>query len=219
MILQVQDLCKSFQRGDQAFLAVDKVSLELDAGQLAVVSGSSGCGKSTLFNMIAALIKPDSGSLHLFEKDLAQLSASQLSILRRTELAYILQGKALLPQLTVLENVCLPAFLGDSNITTLEEAHALLAELGLEKLANSYPAYLSGGEQRRVAVARSLSYGAKLILADEPCSNLDQANAEAVMSALRWATQNGAAVLMSSHDLNWAQLADKSYEMSHGRFV
>lgn len=218
MLLKLEDLCKAYRRGEQSFLAVDHVNLALSAGELAVVTGPSGCGKSTLFNLIAALISPDSGKITLFDRELSTLSADERARLRRSDLAYILQGKALLPQLTVLENICLPATLGHQGATTAK-AQELLIKLGMEQLAAIRPAYLSGGEQRRVAVARALSYGAKLILADEPCSNLDQANAEAVVAALRLATEAGAAVLLSSHDQDWAKQADSCYQMAAGRLT
>ena len=152
MLLETKDLTKIYRRGEKEFRAVDKASISVEKGELAVITGPSGCGKSTLFHLISGITVPDSG-LVLFEGDeITGISPQAAARLRAEKISYILQGNSLLANLTVLENICLPHRLSGCGIDVEERAIRLLEEFGLEGMAEEYPGNLSGGERRRAAI-------------------------------------------------------------------
>ena len=197
------------------FLAVKETSLILPAGQLTEITGRSGSGKSTLLHMLAGLLTPTTGRVLLGGTDLYALDDAERSKLRNGSIGVIPQGQTALRSLTVLENVKLPyTMYGDeaSDDTTLE----LLERVGLAALRDAYPNELSGGELRRLAIARALLRKPRVLLADEPTSNLDDENTRAVLRLLRHCANEGAAVLLVTHERAAAEYADRVLCMSSG---
>ena len=180
------------------------------------VHGPSGCGKSTFFHLISGLTHADSGEILFEGKDLCKLSAKEWTHLRATQISYVLQGDSLLPNFTVLENICLPHRLCGEYPDLEKQAMQLLEEFGMEAMAQDYPTNLSGGERRRVAVARAVVHQPKLVIADEPTSDLDEENTALIMEHFQRQADSGKAVLISTHDLSCLRPNMVHYKMNKG---
>lgn len=207
-----------FRKTGQAnhFHAVKDVSLELRPGEVALLTGRSGSGKTTLLHMLAGLLKPTEGRVWLDETDLYALPDADLSRLRNRCFGVIPQGRSAVDTLTVLENVLLPGQLrgekGDA-----ENALRWLDALGIADLINARPAELSGGELRRMAIARALAGNPEVILADEPTGDLDDENTAAVLALLRRsAAEEGKTVLLVTHDSEALPYGNRVYRMESG---
>lgn len=288
-LLELVDLTRQFVRRGTPFDAVSHVDLTIDAGEFVAIVGRSGNGKSTLINMVAGLVRPSSGTVHVDGREVTELSDKELSLLRNRTIGFVTQSQTLLGNLTVLDNVILPATmlpdalpfmeaentddaaaqkqnntaetvpgieseadndsasdenstesstepdpfmpdviapitgtdqslysaLGQPDVLT-ERAKHLLTQLGVADLADSYPRELSGGEMRRVSIARALMNQPKLLIADEPTGDLDQESTDIVMQLLRSQADNGTAILMVTHDPDALEYADKVYRMDAG---
>ena len=217
--LEVKKASKEYTRNGRVFLAVNRASLVVREGEFASVVGQSGSGKSSLLNLIAGLLLPSSGEILIDGKNAALMNDRDASLFRNSAIGYIPQGWSLLPNLTVLDNVRLPFFLAKREGNPDQEAARLLADLGIEALAKSYPSDLSGGEAKRVAVARALVNKPALLLADEPTENLDRENAKAIVALLKRAAKKGTSVVMVTHDERAAKAADAIYVMDGGKLV
>lgn len=288
-LLELVDLTRQFVRRGAPFDAVSHVDLTIDAGKFVAIVGRSGNGKSTLINMVAGLVRPSSGTVRVDGREVTELSDKELSLLRNRTIGFVTQSQTLLGNLTVLDNVILPATmfpdalpfreaenkddaavqkqnnmaetepcieseadngsasdenstesstepdpfmpdviapitgtdqslysaLGQPDVLT-ERAKHLLTQLGAADLADSYPRELSGGEMRRVSIARALMNQPKLLIADEPTGDLDQESTDIVMQLLRSQADNGTAILMVTHDPDALEYADKVYRMDAG---
>lgn len=207
-----------FRRTGQAnhFYAVKDVDLELRPGEVALLTGRSGSGKTTLLHMLAGLLTPSEGKAWLEDTDLYALPDADLSRLRNRRFGVIPQGRSAVDTLTVLENVLLPQQLrgekGDA-----ENALRWLDALGIANLRDARPAELSGGELRRMAIARALAGNPDILLADEPTGDLDDENTVAVLSLLRKsAVEEGKAVLLVTHDSEALPYGTRIYRMESG---
>lgn len=218
-MIRVENLTKNFVRNKQNFDAVDDVTAEIKKGEFVAVIGHSGSGKTTLFNMIAGLIKPTAGKIFVDGKEFTGLKASEMSAFRNENMGYVLQGQSLLNNFTILDNVCMPAYLSKNKTEFREKAMKLLEEIGLAELANDYPSNLSGGEMRRVSIVRAMLNDPKIILADEPTSNLDPENSHKVMQMLRDISNAGTTVLLSTHELEYLDYVDSVIKMEKGKIV
>ena len=219
MIIEATGLTKEFARargGKRLFTAVHPLDIGLEERQLTLVSGHSGSGKSTLANMLAGILTPTAGYVRLDGTDLYSLRDEELSRLRNERIGLIPQGHTALRALTVLDNVLLPSILYAKAEAPVDRARELLAAVGLDDLADAAPTELSGGELRRMAIARALLMDPAIVLADEPTAGLDSANAAAVLTLLRDATDRGTAVLVVSHEAEAQRFADRSYVMEDG---
>lgn len=219
MIIEATGLTKEFARargGKRLFTAVHPLDISLEERQLTVVSGHSGSGKSTLANMLAGILTPTAGYVRLDGADLYSLRDEELSRLRNERIGLVPQGHTALRALTVLDNVLLPSILYSRDEAPAERARELLAAVGLDDLADAAPTELSGGELRRMAIARALLMGPAIVIADEPTAGLDSANATAVLTLLRDAADRAAAVLVVSHEAEAQRFADRSYVMEDG---
>ena len=194
------------------------VDLKVDKNEIVSIVGASGAGKTTLLQIIGTLEKSDSGSIFFEGKDIGQMNQNELSIFRNQNIGFVFQFHNLLPEFTALENVCIPGFIAKRKKKNVEEkAMALLVKLGLESRLHHKPNQLSGGEQQRVSVARSLINDPMLILADEPSGNLDSKNAESlheIFFELR--NQYHQTFIIVTHNQKLADLADRKLTMSDG---
>ena len=194
------------------------VDLEVDKNEIVSIVGASGAGKTTLLQIIGTLEKSDSGSIFFEGKDIGQMNQNELSIFRNQNIGFVFQFHNLLPEFTALENVCIPGFIAKRKKKNVEEkAMDLLVKLGLESRLHHKPNQLSGGEQQRVSVARSLINDPMLILADEPSGNLDSKNAESlheIFFELR--NQYHQTFIIVTHNQKLADLADRKLTMSDG---
>jgi putative ABC transport system ATP-binding protein len=175
-----------------------------------------------LLNIIAGLLKPDSGAVNLDGKSILTLSDLEASLLRNTQIGYVPQGQSLLANLTVLENVSLPQYLfkNDADPEKIAtQALALLEQVGIGHLAASYPKQLSGGELRRVSIARSLINKPGLVIADEPTGDLDSETTKGIMELFRRIAEEGAAVLLVTHELDTLEYGNRVYTMDGGKLT
>lgn len=219
MIIEATGLTKEFARargGKRLFTAVHPLDIGLEERQLTVVSGHSGSGKSTLANMLAGILTPTAGHVRLDGTDLYSLRDEELSRLRNERIGLVPQGHTALRALTVLDNVLLPSILYTKDEAPADRARELLVAVGLGDLTDAAPTELSGGELRRMAIARALLMDPAIVVADEPTAGLDSANATAVLTLLRDAADRGTAVLVVSHEAEAQRFADRSYIMEDG---
>ena len=219
MIIEATGLTKEFARargGKRLFTAVHPLDIGLEERQLTVVSGHSGSGKSTLANMLAGILTPTAGHVRLDGTDLYSLRDEELSRLRNERIGLVPQGHTALRALTVLDNVLLPSILYTKDEAPADRARELLVAVGLDDLTDAAPTELSGGELRRMAIARALLMDPAIVVADEPTAGLDSANATAVLTLLRDAADRGTAVLVVSHEAEAQRFADRSYIMEDG---
>ena len=213
-MLNIQNISYAYKNGERDVLK--DVSVNFEGGKLHAVVGPSGSGKTTLLSIMAGLDMPKSGMVAIDGEDLAAMDLDQY---RRERVSMVFQAFQLFPLLTAMENVCYPMELaGTETKDAKPKAEELLSSVGIDSGKHKrYPSNLSGGEQQRVAIARSLSTGAKVILADEPTGNLDVENGEAVIGILRrLAHDEGYCVIVVTHDLDIAASADVVYKMSDG---
>ena len=218
MQLRAENISRRYFRkhGEANFFeAVRPVSLTLESGQLTVLNGKSGSGKTTLLNMLAGLLNPSEGKVFLNETDLYALEDRELSRLRSEKIGVIPQGRSAVDTLTVYENILLPGILYGETPRT-DEAEKWMEMLGISDLRNAMPAELSGGELRRMAIARTLTANPEVILADEPTGDLDSDNTAAVLTAFRQAAKAGKMVLVVSHETDAEAYADRIYHMENG---
>jgi putative ABC transport system ATP-binding protein len=219
--LVAESLAKSFVTGSVRTEVLRRLSIEIEAGELTLVSGPSGCGKSTLLAILSGLLKPDAGRAIALGQDLGRLAPLELERFRLHHTGFVFQGFNLFPALDALEQVALPlGYLGLDDATARSRARRALEEVGLESRLALRPAELSGGEKQRVAIARALAKEPQLLFADEPTSALDAANGQIVIDTLhRIARTHGATVLCVSHDPRLVAHADRVLAMEDGRIL
>ena len=218
--LQLDQVVKVHGSGAQAVRALGPVDLAVEVGEFVAIMGPSGSGKSTLLSLAGALDEPTEGRVSIGGRDLATLGRSALAALRRQVVGYVFQDFNLLPGLTALENVALPLELdGVALSKARREAAEALEGVGLEALARRFPQDLSGGEQQRVAIARSFVGRRSLLLADEPTGALDSATGERVMRLLRDHCDAGRTVVLVTHDSSHAAWADRVLFLRDGHVV
>ncbi|MFB9653478.1 ABC transporter ATP-binding protein [Pseudarthrobacter oxydans] len=220
-VVSVQDVSKTFGAGHTAVLAVDHVSLDVDAGDIVLVMGPSGSGKTTLLSMIGTLMSPTAGRVLISGQDISVLSAAQLSRLRLQEFGFVFQTFNLLSALTAEENVMMPLLTaGVSRKHARVKARASLEKLQLGHRLRNLPKDLSGGEKQRVAIARSLANDPRLILADEPTANLDAKTGQDVTLLLcETACRENRAVIIVSHDQRLRTAAKRVITIEDGRLT
>jgi len=197
------------------------VDLEIPKGEVVSIVGASGAGKTTLLQILGTLDSPDSGELIFNGKDIANLSSKALAKFRNEHIGFIFQFHQLLPEFTAIENVCMPALIGGRSMSEAKvKALELLDTLGLKDRASHKPAELSGGEQQRVAVARSLINSPDVILADEPSGNLDSKNAKELHDLFfELRDKLGQTFVIVTHNLELARQADRMLTMADGRMT
>jgi putative ABC transport system ATP-binding protein len=216
-LVRLTDITKVYQGGVTG--ALNGISVTVEEGEFTAVMGPSGSGKTTLLNLIAGLDRPTSGSVTVAGSELGPMGEAALARFRRDHIGFVFQFFHLLPNLTVLENVLIPAQLR-SRVSAEEPARKLLAQLGIEELADRYPAKLSGGQRQRVSIARALINEPTLLLADEPTGALDTRSGDEVMELLRDLHRLGKTILLVTHDAKLAtRHAARVISVMDGRIV
>ena len=220
MLLDVKNLRKDYQRGSQHFSAVNNVSFSMAQTDFITIMGKSGSGKTTLLNMIAGLLTPTQGKITINGTNLFELDDKQVSAFRNQNIGYIPQGSSLLPNLTALENIRLPFYLTKrENQSSLNYALDLLEKAKIGYLKDTYPANMSGGEMRRIAILRALICRPQLVIADEPTSDLDEESSAQIMALLTEIHQQGTGLLIVTHDNDVANYSQRTLKMSSGRLI
>jgi putative ABC transport system ATP-binding protein len=216
---QLENASRIFKRGGHEVRAVDDIDLDIERGEFVAIEGASGSGKSTLLQLLGALDKPTSGTLKLDGRDLADLSAGELTEVRLRHIGFVFQQFNLLPTLSAAENIevaLAPA--GTKKRARTERAIELLTMVGLAERADHLPSRLSGGEQQRVAIARALANGPSVLLADEPTGNLDSRTAEEVVDVLaRLSADHGVTLVLVTHADTVARRASRRVHMKDGK--
>jgi len=220
-MVELVDARRVYAQAGQPVIALGGVTMAIERAQFVAITGPSGSGKSTLLNLVGALDRPTSGTVRVAGKDLSHLSEAEQTILRRDRIGFVFQFFNLLPTLSALENVMLPALLASRDrASTAATARKLLDRVGLGHRHDHRPDTLSGGEMQRVAVARALVQDPPLLLADEPTGNLDAHSGTEVLRLLREATgESGRTVIVVTHDPGVAELADRRVRLDHGAIV
>ena len=219
VVARVRGVVKTFASGDARRRVLDGVDLEIHAGELVVVVGRSGSGKSTLLHLLGGLDRPDAGAIEVGGVRVDAAPEAGLTNLRRSQVGFVFQSFHLLPELTGLENVLLPAHLAGDGRVAARQAKTLISRLGLEEAASRLPGSLSGGEQQRLAIVRSLVNDPVLLLADEPTGNLDVDSGTDVLRLLREVADGGRGVVLVTHDSQAATIADRALTLRDGRLT
>jgi putative ABC transport system ATP-binding protein len=218
-ILSVEHLRKTFKSADQTLTVLDDINFAIEAGSVCAIIGPSGSGKTTLIALCAGLERPSEGSVMLNGIPIDSAPEEELARIRNQLIGFIFQNFQLLPSLTALENVMVPAEIRGQN-RAREHAMELLKEVGLEKRLNHYPIQLSGGEQQRVAIARAFINRPKILFADEPTGNLDaQTSQDIIRLIFDLNATAGTTLIMVTHDRDLSQHAQRVITLIGGRVL
>lgn len=217
-ILKVQGLKKRFTDRGEGEPVLSGASFRLEEGTFTALTGISGAGKTTLIHLLAGLQEPDGGQVYLLGRDLGEMKEEERTLFRRRHISLVLQEGALLPGLTVEENILLPIAMDTGRLVEEERLEQILEALGLTWLRRRFPARLSGGERQRVVLGRALLSDAEIILADEPCARLDRRQSLEIMGLLKECAGTwNRTVLMATHDLDLAQICDQILVIRDGQ--
>lgn len=218
LLIQMENIRRTYQAGSNAVEALRGISLTVEAGEFLAIIGSSGSGKSTLMNLLGCLDLPDSGRYLLDGADISNLDERELTRIRNRKIGFIFQGFHLVPTLNALENVELPLFYrGIPPKERRQMAMSALEKMGLASRMEHRPSELSGGQQQRAAIARAIAASPPLILADEPTGNLDSATGKEVMRCLISLNQEGKTIVLITHDPTVAAMAHRTVQIQDGR--
>jgi putative ABC transport system ATP-binding protein len=218
MTLECRDVVVEYSGGGYVVRPIDGLSVDVARGELALLLGASGCGKTTLLSIMAAILRPQRGSVRLNGREVTTLTGGALTQYRRQSVGLVFQAFNLVPSLSAAENVQIPLrAAGAGARRARRRAEELLSQVGLGQRGSHRPGALSGGEQQRVAIARALALDPPLLLADEPTAHLDYVQIEGVLRLLREIADEGRMVVVATHDERMAPLADRSIELSPRR--
>ena len=215
-IVKTVDLTKTYNSGVEVH-ALSNVNFEMDKGDLVAIIGDSGSGKSTLLHLLAGVDKPTSGDIFIQDKNITKFNNDEMTIFRRRNIGVVYQFFNLIPNINVRKNILLPLLLDNKKVDE-EYLKEILSILGIEGKLDRYPKQLSGGEQQRVAIARSLITRPAIVLADEPTGNLDRKNSEEIIGLFRLVNKRlNSTIMIITHDEKVANSCDKVYRMVDGR--
>ena len=218
-ILRVENLTKVYGSGNNKVVALDNVSFSVEKGEFVSIVGASGSGKSTLLHLLGGVDRPTSGKVLINDTDIFKMNDDELAIFRRRQVGLIYQFYNLIPILNVRENITLPLELDNKRVND-EEVDNLIKMLGLDKRSKHLPNELSGGEQQRTSIGRALISRPAIVLADEPTGNLDTKASEEIVSLLKKSNKEmKQTIIMTTHNLELAKVADKIIEIADGRIV
>ena len=212
LILKASDISKSYNSDKNRIKVVDNYNIDLFSSEFVSLTGPSGCGKTTILMIIGCLLKPDHGTVEIDGLDIYSMNSSRIAEQRSKKIGFIYQDFKLIPYLTIKENILCSSLIND--VGNLEDkANDLILRLGLIHRVNHRPEQLSAGEKQRTAIARALLMEPKLIIADEPTGNLDKKNSSLVIEALQHYSDEGACVIMVSHDEDVKKSSDRHIQM------
>ena len=218
-ILKVENLVKTYGKGETKINAVDNVSFTVNKGEFVAIVGASGSGKSTLLHLIGGVDRPTSGKVYIDGKDIYSLNNDNLAIFRRRQIGLIYQFYNLIPILNVEENITLPCDL-DGTTVDKQRLQDLLKTLGLENRKTHLPNQLSGGQQQRVSIGRAMINNPNIMLADEPTGNLDSKASEEIISLLKLSNKKfNQTVIIITHDLEIAKEAERVITIEDGKII
>ncbi len=218
ILIQIEDLCKVYNPGENEVRALDHVSLIVNTGEYVAIIGQSGSGKSTLMNMLGCLDVPSSGEYILNGQNVSRLTDDELSDIRNQEIGFIFQGFNLIPSFTAVENVELPLlYRGVGKRERHELAVKALEKVGLSKRMEHKPSEMSGGQQQRVAIARAIAQAPPVILADEPTGNLDSGSSKEIIQILKELHKEGRTIILITHDNEIAAQAKRVIRIKDGK--
>ena len=219
-MFKIRNLSKTFHTGDVETTALDRITLDIEAGEYLAITGPSGCGKSTLLGILGLLDAPSSGEYWFDGENVAGWSEAKLSRLRRGRIGFVFQSFNLIDDLSVAENIALALEYGDMPARArTKRVDEVMARLGIAHRAGHRPHQLSGGQQQRVAIARAIAARPALLLADEPTGNLDSAHGDEVMRILRELNAEGTTLVMVTHSAQHAAQASRSLRLLDGRVL
>ncbi|WMJ85659.1 ABC transporter ATP-binding protein [Anaerocolumna sp. MB42-C2] len=218
-LLKLEGVSKTFGKGTGMVTALDGINLSIDKGSFTTIIGRSGSGKSTLLNIAGGLLSPEKGHVILDDIDLYARKEKELARIRRKKVGIVFQAFNLIPEFTVLENICLPSYL-DQNKPNMKFIDDILEMIEMGDNKNKYPFELSGGEQQRAALARALSTKPDLLLADEPTGNLDIKSGEQVLDAIHYCYRLfNQTTLLVTHNLEIAGQSNRVITLQDGKIV
>jgi putative ABC transport system ATP-binding protein len=219
-MIEVKNVVKVYQMGDTQLTALNDVSLTVEKGEFTAIMGPSGSGKSTLMNILGCLDKMNSGKYILNDKDVSNLTDNELAYVRNKELGFVFQSFNLIPRMTLLENVELPmVYAGISAKERREKALSALEKVGLQDRIKHMPNEISGGQKQRAAIARAIVNNPSVIMADEPTGNLDTKSSEDIMKIFQRLNNEGATVIMVTHENDIAQHAKRIVRFRDGEII
>ncbi|MCL2071658.1 MAG: ABC transporter ATP-binding protein [Oscillospiraceae bacterium] len=219
-MIKINSIEKLYRMGENQIKALDKVNITVEKGDFTAILGASGSGKTTLMNIIGCLDRPSAGEYLLCGKNVSRLSGRALSFIRNEKIGFIFQGFNLIPTLSALENVELPLIYRKTPRKERSRlASAALESVGLAERSRHKPTELSGGQQQRVAIARAIAASPEIILADEPCGNLDSKSGKKVMETLCALNRQGRTIVLITHDETAARVATKIVRLADGRVI
>src|SRR3989339_2164292 len=219
-MIRAENIVRSFGEGDLKITVLKGVNLEIKTGEFVAIMGRSGAGKSTLLYQMSLLDEPTSGDIKIDEKDVLALSTAERTSFRLSQLGYVFQDYALLPEMTALENVAIPLLM--QNLPE-KKAYAKAAEhltlVGLGERLNNLPSQLSGGEQQRVSIARAIAHEPKILFADEPTANLDNESSRIVMDIFKKLHSEGQTIIMVTHEVEYSKYAERIIHLDNGQII
>ena len=218
-IIKTENLSKSFKRGSNTLFAVKNVNFTLEEGDFVNIIGRSGSGKSTFLNLLSGLLKPTEGKIFAKGKDMSDFSDREISKYRNEVIGFVPQSLGTLPNLNVLENVSLPYYLFKRDDSAYEKAAMLLDEMGVLHLKDDFPKNLSGGELKRVLIARSMINSPELLILDEPTSDLDKNTTMEIMDLLKKINSKGTALIIVTHELDILKYGNTLCQMEDGSLI
>ena len=219
-LIKVENLIKTFIDGDKETRVLKGIDFTAESGEWISIMGRSGAGKSTFMYQMSLLDDSTSGEVYLFGKDTHNMTAEEKTNLRLSELGYVFQDYALLPDLTAVENVSVPLMMqGMSKQDAYAKARTSLERVGLGHRLDNLPSQLSGGEQQRTSIARALAHGPKILFADEPTANLDNESSRTVMKLFQEVHKQGQTIIMVTHEEEYSSLSERIVSLDDGKIV
>ncbi len=219
-LIKVENLIKTFIDGSKETRVLKGIDFVAEEGEWISIMGRSGAGKSTFMYQMSLLDDPTSGEVYLFGKDTHNMTAEEKTNLRLSELGYVFQDYALLPDLTAMENVAVPLMMqGLSKHDAYEKSKVSLERVGLGHRLENLPSQLSGGEQQRTSIARALAHGPKVLFADEPTANLDNESSRSIMKLFQEVHKQGQTIIMVTHEEEYSSLTQRIVTLDDGKIV
>jgi putative ABC transport system ATP-binding protein len=219
-LIQTKNLIKTFKNGDKETRVLKGIDFTVGEGEFIAIMGRSGAGKSTLMYQISLLDEPSGGEVIVFDHNTHTMTPEEKTKLRLSELGYVFQDYALLPDLTATENVAVPLMMqGKSKKDSYAQAKESLTRVGLGHRINNLPSQMSGGEQQRVSIARALAHKPRILFADEPTANLDSESSRTVMELFQEVYRQGQTIIMVTHEEEYSKLATRIVRLDDGVII